>query len=244
MSNDLVKQAQSGGLLALMDNLDTAADRLMTETGTTSGVYFQFSGKTGQYTLSGQPVDPGTVIAFNMLSLQKGRICWADGKPIARDVKPILGSEPLPQIPLKEDWERGHRWNTLVEVGVRTLDEGTEASFSLSAGGGVSAMTRLFREFATKARMYLDDKGQPMVPLVEIGADKKTGKDDEGMPTYYFVPTFKIVEWAPVAELAKSLSGAEQGIEEDEPQPEPEPKPAAKPAVKPGFRNGGTGRRV
>lgn len=243
MSNELVKQAQSGGLLALMENLDSAADRLMTETGTSSGIYFQFSGKTGQFSLSGQPIDPGTVLAFNLYEMKKGVICWADSKPIHRETVPVLGGEAIPAMPEVADRVRGHQWNTLIEVDVRTLDDGTQATFGISTAGGVAAITRLFKEYATKARMFLDDNGMPKVPLIEIGTEKKSGKDEDGATFYYFKPIFKLVDWAAAADLKAQV--AEGDLETgDEPVEEAAPAPAAKPAVKPGFRNGGTGRRV
>jgi hypothetical protein len=245
MSNELVVKAQSQGLAALMMNLDSAASRLLDDTGTTSGAYFQFSGKNGNFTFNGQPLDVGTTLAFNMMEMRKGIVCWFDSKPIHRDVVAVLSNDPKPALPAIEDRERGHQWNDLIEVDTRIIETGEKATLSLSSRGGVTALTRLFSDFATKARMNVDAAGNPLIPLVEIGADKKSGKDDDDKPFFYYIPKFKITGWISKEELAGFSSDeiAEGGDDAQDDQPEPAPAPApapavtqARPAARPGVR--------
>jgi hypothetical protein len=206
MSNDLVKQARSAGGLAAMTqqmlaNIDDSTEQLMNETGATNGSFLQFSGKTGEYKLNGQPIANGTQFAFSFLHMQKGVICWRDNKPIKRDVVPVLSGQPIPEPPVQPI--QGDKWNTLLELPVRCLDDGLQASFGLSTTTGTRALTRVFAEWGQKVRMHMDTDGSPMVCIVEVSSKRISFKDKEkpDETIYTFVPEFKIVEWASAADF-------------------------------------------
>lgn len=206
MSNELVKQARSAGGLAAMTqqmlaNIDGSTEQLMNETGATNGSYLQFSGKTGEYKLNGQPIEKGTQFAFSFMHMQKGVICWRDNKPIKREVVPVLSGEPIPEPPIQPI--QGDKWNTLLELPIRCLDDGLQASFGLSTTTGTRALTRVFAEWGQKVRMHMDTDGSPMVCIVEVSSKRISFKDknDPNETIYTFVPEFKIVEWASASEF-------------------------------------------
>jgi hypothetical protein len=243
MSNELVKQAQNTGLAGLVD-ATAAADALRSEMGVSVGAYFQFSGKTGDYKFNGQVIDYGTVLAFNMPAMKKGRVCWKDSKPVFRETVLVMSRDkvtPIEQCPDFSPYREGEGYADLIEVGVQFLDTGEQAELSLSSRGGVSGLTRLFTEWATKGRQH-----PGMVPLVEIGANEFKLKDRVGSA---FAPTFAIVDWIHPDELA-ALAGSEEAADEaveEEPAPPPPPPKAAAPAAKrplTGLGSGVRGRRT
>ena len=223
MSNELVKQARSAGGLAAMAqqmlaNIEGSTEQLMNETGATNGSYLQFSGKTGEYKLNGQPVEQGSQFAFSFLHMQKGVICWRDNKPIKRDVVPVLSGEPIPEPPVQPI--QGDKWNTLLELPIRCLDDGLQASFGLSTTTGTRALTRVFAEWGQKVRMHMDTDGSPMVCIVEVSSKRISFKDKEkpDETIYTYVPEFKIVEWASASEFnfAPAPGEGEDPVEEEE----------------------------
>jgi hypothetical protein len=133
--------------------------------------------------------------------MQKGVICWRDNKPIKRDVVPVLSGQPIPEPPVQPI--QGDKWNTLLELPVRCLDDGLQASFGLSTPTGTRALTRVFAEWGQKVRMHMDTDGSPMVCIVEVSSKRISFKDKEkpDETIYTFVPEFKIVEWASAAEF-------------------------------------------
>ena len=206
MSNELVKQARSAGGLAAMTqqmlaNIEGSTEQLMNETGATNGSYLQFSGKTGEYKLNGQPIEKGTQFAFSFMHMQKGVICWRDNKPIKREVVPVLSGEAIPEPPIQPI--QGDKWNTLLELPIRCLDDGLQASFGLSTTTGTRALTRVFSEWGQKVRMHIDSDGSPKVCIVEVSSKRISFKDKEkpDETIYTFVPEFKIVEWASASEF-------------------------------------------
>ena len=209
MSNDLVKQAKSAGGLAAMTaqmlaNIEGSTEQLMNETGATLGSFLQFSGKTGEYKLNGKPVEAGTQFLFGFMQMQKGVICWRDNKPIKRDTVYVLTGEPIPEPPGKSQQIEGDKWNTLLELPIRCLDDGMQASFGLSTKTGVTALTRTFSEWGQKVRMHMDkENGEPMGCIVEVGSKRISFKDKEkpGETIWTHVPEFRIVDWATKAEL-------------------------------------------
>jgi hypothetical protein len=203
MSNDLVVRARnSGGLAAMMqyslDDIAAATEQVMQETGTTSGSFLQYSGKTGEYKLNGKTVEHGTQFIFGFMQMRKGVICWRDNKPIKRETVFAMSREPMPSPPPEDQRIRGDKWNDLMELPVRCLDDGLQVEFGLSTKTGVSALSRLFQEWGQKARMHVEADGKtPKACIVEVSSKRISFKDkDKPEETIFtFVPVFKIVEF-------------------------------------------------
>lgn len=209
MANELVKQAKAaGGLMAmatLLANVEQSTEQLVQETGATSGSFLQYSGKTGEYKLNGKTIEPGTEFAFNFPYMKKGVICWRDSKPIKRETVLALGGEATPEAPPKAEQHPDDQWNFLVDIPIRCLDDGLEASFSLSTVTGTRALTNLFKEWGQKMRMHPepDNPSMPQTCLVAVSSKRISFKDKKDPKTTIFtwVPEFKIMEWVPAAEL-------------------------------------------
>lgn len=251
MSNAVAVAAKSGGLVAMVNAEVDAFNMAANELGANIAGYFQFSGNTGEWKFNGQIYEHGTAVAINPGEMRKGFVCWKGGKPIARVVERIIpnpGEAPV-RLPHKSELKdhgpydsANDGWTELVELPVRFLDTGTEADISLSSKGGRRALLALGAEWATKSKMNLDDDGQKMIAIVEIGANSFKPKDSPGLK---WAPSFKIIAWEPADALAAHLAGEGDDDGEPEPAPSPAPPPPAppkKPAV--GFRPGAAGKRV
>lgn len=234
MTTNVPATVHKGGLLAMLNNApDSVLEDLGSELGVKSGSYLKFSGKSGFYTFNGKVVEHGSVVAFNFFETTKGFVCYADDSVRHRFEEKVLGGKALPTPDDLEALDNGpfgegEGWKPNMAFQVRFLDTGEQATLSFASGGGVRAAQALFKDWYLKAKMELDDNGEPKVPLVELHADEKKLKKGSGS---YWVPKIKIVEWVPAAELAADLESAE-----------PAPKPAPKPAARAG-RGFGTGVR-
>jgi hypothetical protein len=50
------------------------------------------------------------------------------------------------------------------------LDDGSELEFKTSSKSGIMALQKLSKEFGTKCHLHVDDNGEAMMPIVEIGS--------------------------------------------------------------------------
>lgn len=226
MSNDLTTTEPMTGksLLAMMAELPNVADQLSSEMGA-GGSYLKFSGKTGQFSFNGQVIDHGTLLAFNMPMTEKGFVCYKDDSvpPGGRISYPVFSQQQLPaqaelEAIISGPWRQGEGWKKTMTFHVRFLDDGAEASLTIG-GTGVYPATALFKDWYGKQLQNVDDDGEPMVPLIELGAEEKKLKQVVGS---YWVPTFKIKEWVSASELV-----AELGESKKKPAPAAKAVPAA-----------------
>lgn len=216
MTNDLVSKAAQTGLASLV-SAQNPFTALATEFNVPSGAFLKFSGDTGQYTSkSGQPIEHGNVLAFNMMEMRKGWICWKGGKNIEQHVSRVMAGQPmLTRDQLKDHGpyeKEGEGWVEQVGVPVRDLEGGEQMEFNLSSYSGRTALIRLAGEYGSKARMNLDPEaseaaGVPVakIPLVEISAQSFQPKRAPGTK---WAPVFKIVGWMTQAELAMLAENA------------------------------------
>lgn len=208
-----------------------------------AGKFLKFSGDTGDYKCGDEPVDPGTVFAVDVLGFSRGWVCWKNKKPIDRDMVPMFPHKPMTAqgdltdhgpYAKRPDGTDAEGWTEIVEGSWTDMATGESYKFGLSSKSGRKALVGLFKEFAQKIRMHVDDAGRPMIPLVEIDATSFPiaggGKK--------FAPVFKMTgEWITREEYDSMSPSGEEGagddVEEVEEIPlEPAPKAAAKAPVK------------
>lgn len=242
MSQDLVAHAKNVGLVTLsdMDQYGGIAKEIGAEYNL--GSFLQFSGKTGDYKAGDQPIDHGSALVVDILSGQRGWICWKDEKPVDRSLVPIFPPKPIPsQADLTDHGPYGKRpdgspaggWSEIIESVVTDPASGQTYKFGLSSKSGIRAMAKLIQEFFQKVKMYADEDGRPKLPVVEIGA---SSFKIAGVGTLY-APTFTIIDWMDRAEyeaLSPSVPAQEEEGEEyvEEVEVVEETKPAPKAAPK------------
>lgn len=176
-----------------------------------TGAFLKYSGDTGRYTYKGTEVEHGTRLAFNVLSAKKGWICWKDGKPVEQVMVEIMSGERIPSEESLKDhgpYKQGDGWRQQLSVVVRSLEGGDQMDFNLSNISGRNAMGAVIQEFGAKMGMFVDDNGEPKVPIVEIGAQSFSPKDASGKK---WAPVLKIVDWKTQAELNALDPYADQG---------------------------------
>jgi hypothetical protein len=238
MGNDLVNKAAETGLsfLAGGQNPFTA---LATEYNVPTGAFLKFSGNTGEFSYKGQPIEHGTVFAFNMMEMRKGWICWKDGKAQEQHMVRVMSSDRvMDQCDLTDHgpYKEGEGWQEQIGVPVRDLEGGDQLELNVSSKGGRNALIRLASDYGTKVRMNIDEEGNPKIPLVEVSAQSFVSKLAAGKK---WAPIFKIVDWMPAAELA--LLSEKAGTVDAGTAAQHEPhveQPAAPLQKRPGFRVG------
>jgi hypothetical protein len=202
MGNDLVNKAAATGLSAfLTPGGANPFTSLATEYNVPTGAFLKFSGNTGEFSYKGQVIEHGSIFAFNMMEMRKGWICWKDGKAQEQHMVRVLSAE---QVMAREEladhgpYKEGEGWTEQIGVPIRDLEGGDQLELNLSSKGGRNALIRLANEYGTKARMNLDDNGDPKVPLVEVSAQSFKSKLAAGTK---WAPIFKIVNWMTIDEL-------------------------------------------
>lgn len=236
MSNELITKMASTGLAAFAGGTN-AFEEYATDLGVASDSYLRFSGKTGVWDIKGQPVDPGSAFVFDIYKSLRGWQAWKSNKPIDHVWASIANRETLPTLEeLPDHWmdlatkKSTDSWRMIIKVPVAEADGGPWMELSLPGEQAWRPINRLIKDYASKVKMYMDETGQPKLPIVEIDVEKK-----DGAQGVYYAPILTIVDWIAEDEMA-------EGPTTDE-APEPEPvKVAAKPAAR--APRAAVGRRV
>jgi hypothetical protein len=190
-----------GGTLSQLASGNPFLD-LGNEMEISTGSFLKYSGNTGKYMFKGVEVEHGTRLAFNILGAKKGWVCWKDSKPVDQIMVDILGGGRIPSEESLKDhgpFKQGDGWKQQLSVVVRSLEGGDQMDFNLSNQSGRNALGALIQEFGAKAAMFVDNNGEPKVPIVEIGAQSFQPRDASGTK---WAPTLKLVDWKSQAELA------------------------------------------
>jgi hypothetical protein len=192
------------------------------------GAFMKFSGNTGEFSYGSdnEPLEVGTQLAVNMMQMERGWVCWIGGKPYETimnklmDEVPMLAEEDLPDHTSKYQNEKDDGWVRQTSVPMSMLDDGSELEFKTSSKSGIMALQKLSKEFGTKCHLHVDDNGEAMMPIVEIGSVSfpiRNGKEIK------HAPTFKIVDWISLSELMSVTdSAAAAAAEKDENEGLPE----------------------
>jgi len=180
-----------------------------------------------------EEVAVGTQLIANMDELMVGWIRWADSKPteqimgrVAEGYQPPrrneLGDDDKSRWEVDEQGRERDPWQFSNYLIMKTPGEDGEDSlftFTTSSRGGLNAIGELCKAYGKEMRQRPDEF--PIVAL-EVGSYQHSNKAYGRIK----FPIFKIVGWAPKAELNEALDGA--GGDE----PRAEAAPAAKKAGK------------
>lgn len=244
MSNELTKAA-SRGLTAFAsgDNPFTrAADHAGVGSG---GQRLNFNGRNGGWFVGKDALEDGTELAFDMIYSKWVWTAWKAKRPVETLSYSILDGElPPPEELLTNHWVDGKKnsegWQKGIMVKVINPETGEQYETTLKAETPYRPVNRLLREFGEKVKANLDDNGEPMIPLVEIGT---TSFETKGGDTVY-APVLELKGWASREELDSITAAADRAVAGDLGAYEEEvqvatkaPPPAAtKPALRIGKR--------
>lgn len=155
-------------------------------------VYGKFVKGTWEIGASGEAPASDERFAVNPLSIQKGAICWKEGRPADEVMYAISDGEEIDLAslpdhgPYKKD---GDGWSEQAAVGVRSLTTGTDIVLKGSSRGFLQMIYKMSGAFASQVKTE-GIKGD-VIPIVMLtGEDYKHA--DYGK---VFVPLMDIVAW-------------------------------------------------
>lgn len=198
------------------------------------GSFLKFSGNDGKYSYGKKDeeeyLDDGHELIANLLGVKHGHICWVEG--VAKDeINYLVMERPkLPSIDTLPDYgpykkyqdgsEDGWQEQIVLELYSPELDQAF--TMKLSGGGKLRAGRQLISTFGKKGVGKLGKDGLPMFPVIELGANSFTLKDNPKAGTKY-APVFKIVDFEEMSAFADIFEGSgEDDGANDESNYEPE----------------------
>ncbi len=193
MSNEL--SLFSGG--TDIANIDEMADALETSAseGASSdlpdgGIYINFSGKRGVYTMGqdGDDADPGEMWLVNIGSIEEGYVCWKGGQPVAKRFASVYGPKLAAPDPAEHgpfDSARGEGWFSARAMMIRSVDRGIQGLFQTNTKSAVNEFAKLQRAIAAQMKAK-----EPRWAVIQL---HKEGFVAQGQKN--FKPIFHIVGW-------------------------------------------------
>lgn len=214
------------------DGFDRAGDA----SSEVEGALLQCNGKTGAWSLDGQPVEIGETglkIAVIMDTATEGEIYFEERNVTGRRVGRLIdGFEPAP-FPLDDGWSPS---TSVLAVCANEARFGELITFRSASWGGRKAFEKLINPWRRKNRL--------MFPLTTLESQEKRGDAHHN-----FSPVFKIVGWSarshfpeligePVDETAALAAPAKSAEPIDEPAGRPA-KPLSIVTSGPGLKESG-----
>jgi len=191
------------------------------------GSFLKFSGNDGKYSYGKKDeeeyLDDGHELIANLLGVKHGHICWVEG--VAKDeINYLVMERPkLPSIETLPDYgpykkyqdgsEDGWQEQVVLELYSPELDQAF--TMKLAGGGKLRAARQLISSFGKKGVGKLGKDGLPMFPVIELGSNSFTLKDNPKAGTKY-APVFKIVDFEEMSAFADIFEGSDDDGAEDE----------------------------
>lgn len=191
------------------------------------GSFLKFSGNDGKYSYGKKDeeeyLDDGHELIANLLGVKHGHICWVDGS--AKDEINYLVMErpklpPISELPdygpykkYNDGSEDGWQEQVVLELYSPELDQAF--TMKLAGGGKLRAARQLISTFGKKGVGKLGKDGMPMFPVIELGSNSFTLKDNPKAGTKY-APVFKIVDFEEMSSFADIFEGSGSDDGEDD----------------------------
>jgi hypothetical protein len=148
--------------------------------------YLTFDGQTGEWKLNKEVVDPKSLgkILAPYQGLFEGCIEWANGMPLQKKMRQLLGveyeeamSDRLLDKPLSPNAYRKSDDGPTYVMGFLgcILDDGTHVSFEHKSGGGLAAVSGL----ATAAIQAVAAFGEIVHPAIELGSSSYENRNNK-----------------------------------------------------------------
>lgn len=234
---------RSSGFLATSDDLYAALGDAVQDMGSGGGVYMKFDGNSGTYSYgsTADELAPGSLLAMNALSLERGHICWKDEKVVDEIMVHFSKGAPPSKADLPDHgpYDDGDGWQEQSVITFKMIEEPFhELIFKATGIAKRNAVSRVVGDFM---KSYKTNPG--LVPIVEIDEVEFESKAKGARGARKHAPVFKIIDWRPEEDLVALTEGSEDdyvedGVEQEalpapEAEPEPEPQPTRRPPQRP-----------
>lgn len=224
MSNEVATQNNSAAL-ATADAYDPYLTHGEELGGNAGAAFLKYNGNDGGYTFGSDAEElvTGSKVAIVAESFGRGWICWKGGDVQEEIIVPILTGLPPKKDELTDHgpYAKGDGWIEQVVVRMKDLDTGIDLLYKPVSKGGKGALGRLMTSYGKQRKMNMDDNGNFLVPIAEIGERSFTPKD---IKTKKWAPSFEIVEWMSADELTDLFAGTQGDDEVEEEVAEAKPK--------------------
>lgn len=217
MSNEVATQNNSAAM-ATADAYDPYLAHGEELGGNAGAAFLKYNGNDGGYTFGSdaEELATGSKVAIVAESFGRGWICWKDGDVAEEIIVPILTGLPPKKDELTDHGpytKKDDGWIEQVVVRMKDLDTGIDLLYKPVSKGGKGALGRLMTSYGKQRKMNMDDSGNFLVPIAEIGERSFTPKD---IKTKKWAPSFEIVEWMSADELTDLFEGSSVDEEEEE----------------------------
>lgn len=191
------------------------------------GTFLKFSGNDGKYSYGKKDEEEylkdGHELIANLIGVKHGHICWVEGSAKDEINYLVLERPKLPSIDQLPDYgpykkyqdgsEDGWQEQVVLELYSPELDMAFTAK--LAGGGKLRAARQLIGQFGRKGAGKIGKDGLPMFPVIELGTNSFTIKDNPKAGTKY-APVFKIVDFEEMSAFADIFEAKDDDGDEDD----------------------------
>lgn len=184
------------------------------------GTFLKFSGNDGKFSYGKKDEEEylkdGHELIANLVGVKHGHICWVEGS--AKDEinylvleRPKLPSiESLPDYGPYKKYQDGSEDGWVEQVVLELYSPELDMAFTAKLAGGskLRAARQLIGQFGRKGAGKIGKDGLPMFPVIELGTNSFTIKDNPKAGTK-FAPVFKIVDFEEMSNFADIFEGDE-----------------------------------
>lgn len=191
------------------------------------GTFLKFSGNDGKYSYGKKDEEEylkdGHELIANLIGVKHGHICWVEGSAKDEINYLVLERPRLPKIEDLPDYgpykkysdgsEDGWQEQVVLELYSPELDMAFTAK--LAGGGKLRAARQLIGQFGRKGAGKIGKDGLPMFPVIELGTNSFTIKDNPKAGTKY-APVFKIVDFEEMSAFADIFEGGDDDDKDED----------------------------
>lgn len=182
------------------------------------GSILKFSGNDGKYSFGKKDeeeyLDDGHELIANLIGVQHGHICWVEGSPKDEINYLVMERPKLPSIDTLPDYgpykkyQDGSEDGWVEQIVLQLYSPELDQAFTVKLAGGskLRAGRQLISAFGKKGVGKLGKDGLPMLPVIELGSNSFTLKDNPKAGTKY-APVFKIVDFEELSAFADIFEG-------------------------------------
>lgn len=154
------------------------------------GVYVNFSGKMGKYSIGqdSEDADPNEVWLINVYSYEAGWVCWKGGQAVAKRFASVYG-KPVDEPNLAEhgpfNTGNGEGWFRAKAFMMRSLDNGRQGYFATNTKSALREFAKVEGEIARRL-----EEGLPCWPIIQLKKEQFTAKGQKN-----WKPILEVYGW-------------------------------------------------
>lgn len=160
------------------------------------GVYINFSGKMGKYSIGpdAEDADPNELWLVNVYAFEAGYVCWKGGQPVAKRLRsiyeePVAAPDPMEHGPFNPNLGEG--WFNAKAMVMRSLDRGIQGYFGTNTKTALMQFSTV--EAAVAERM---DKQAPCFPVLLLKKEQFVAHGQKN-----WKPVLEIYGWLGIRQI-------------------------------------------